>query len=504
MAKPKGTVASCTVTMTFRVNDQPKTLGFDLRTSLLDLLREHLASPARKKGCDHGQCGACTVHVDGRRVVSCLTLAAQAAGASVTTIEGLAAGRHAAPDAAGLHRSRRAAMRLLHAGQIMAAVACVARGPRDTRDHIREYMSGNICRCGAYVGIVAAIEDVAPKMRRHERCTRSPIRSQTRRAEAIEAVAAGGPGTRYHRRRHDAVRPDEARRRDAARTSSTSRALQRHGEIDTSGDGELRLRGARADERRAQGSEIVTRLSGYWRNRFGGRRRSNCATWRRSAAICCSARAAAYFRCGEPFRTATSASPGRGCAAIGGHRPRPGCAGRSDVVHRRLAGRLGGRAGRLRRRGRRARQQGASAPSRSSNLHREPGTTPHLETVLEPGEMITAIRVPTPPLGRASTYHKIRDREVLRVRARLGGGRAGNGRRSVREARIALGGVATRPWRAREAEQSLAGSALTPETAASAGDLALKGAKAGHDNGFKIELGARTVADALMIAKQRA
>jgi xanthine dehydrogenase YagT iron-sulfur-binding subunit len=167
MAKPKGTVASCTVTMTFRVNDQPKTLGFDLRTSLLDLLREHLAITGPKKGCDHGQCGACTVHIDGRRVVSCLTLAAQAAGREVTTIEGLAS-----PDGT-LHPMQQAfidhdALQCGYCtpGQIMSAVACVMEGHADTREHIREYMSGNLCRCGAYVGIVAAIEDAAPKMRK--------------------------------------------------------------------------------------------------------------------------------------------------------------------------------------------------------------------------------------------------------------------------------------------------------------------------------------------------
>jgi xanthine dehydrogenase YagS FAD-binding subunit len=107
------------------------------------------------------------------------------------------------------------------------------------------------------------------------------------------------------------------------------------------------------------------------------------------------------------------------------------------------------------------------------------------------------------PLGRASTYHKIRDRESYAfalasaaVALRMDGD-------SVRDARIAIGGLATRPWRARAAEQALRGRALTPETARAAGDAALQGAKAGRDNAFRIELGARTVADALMIASRR-
>jgi xanthine dehydrogenase YagS FAD-binding subunit len=123
--------------------------------------------------------------------------------------------------------------------------------------------------------------------------------------------------------------------------------------------------------------------------------------------------------------------------------------------------------------------------------------------MLEPGELILRIRVPMTPLGRASTYHKIRDRESYAfalasaaVALRMDGD-------SVRDVRIAIGGLGTRPWRARAAEQALRGRALTPETARAAGDAALQGAKAGRDNAFRIELGARTVADALMIASRR-
>ncbi|MBB5696422.1 FAD binding domain-containing protein [Muricoccus pecuniae] len=137
-------------------------------------------------------------------------------------------------------------------------------------------------------------------------------------------------------------------------------------------------------------------------------------------------------------------------------------------------------------------------------LHREPGATPEVETTLARDEMILRVRVPATPLGRASTYHKIRDRESYAfalasaaVALRMEG-------EVVREARIALGGLATRPWRAREAERELAGRRLTPEAARAAGDAALRGARPGHHNAFRIELGARTVADALLIARQRA
>jgi xanthine dehydrogenase YagT iron-sulfur-binding subunit len=148
------------------VNGEGYSLTLDPRSSLLDVLRERLGLTGAKKGCDHGQCGACTVHLDGRRIVSCLTPAVQADGHQVTTIEGLA-------PAGELHPMQQAfidhdALQCGYCtpGQIMAAVACVHEGHATSPDQIREYMSGNICRCGAYVGIVAAIQDAAAKMRR--------------------------------------------------------------------------------------------------------------------------------------------------------------------------------------------------------------------------------------------------------------------------------------------------------------------------------------------------
>jgi xanthine dehydrogenase YagT iron-sulfur-binding subunit len=133
----------------------------DPRTTLLDALREHLGLSGTKKGCDHGQCGACTVHVDGRRVLSCLTLARQAEGRAVTTIEGVAGvdGRlHPMQQAFLDHDALQCGY--CTPGQIMSAIACVKEGHAHTAEDIREYMSGNLCRCGAYVGIVAAIEQV--------------------------------------------------------------------------------------------------------------------------------------------------------------------------------------------------------------------------------------------------------------------------------------------------------------------------------------------------------
>lgn len=138
-----------------------------------------------------------------------------------------------------------------------------------------------------------------------------------------------------------------------------------------------------------------------------------------------------------------------------------------------------------------------------ADLYRLPGDTPHLEFTLQPGEIITAIIVPKTAAGRRSTYHKIRDRESYAFALASAAVALDMDGNRVRRAHIALGGVSTRPWRARAAEQSLTGLRLTPETALTAGRAALEGARSGKHNAFKIDLGARTVADALMIAAER-
>lgn len=141
------------------VNGKAHSLTIDGRTTLLDALREHLHLTGTKKGCDQGQCGACTVLIDGERVLSCLTLAAALPGKRVQTIEGLA------EPGGKLHPMQQAFIDqdafqcgYCTPGQIMSAVACVAEGHAKSDDDIREYMSGNLCRCGAYPKIVAAIK----------------------------------------------------------------------------------------------------------------------------------------------------------------------------------------------------------------------------------------------------------------------------------------------------------------------------------------------------------
>jgi xanthine dehydrogenase YagT iron-sulfur-binding subunit len=142
------------------INGTVRQLSIEPRVTLLDLLREQLHLTGTKKGCDHGQCGACTVHVDGQRVNSCLTLAMTTDGCKVTTIEGLADGDRLHPMQEAFIKHDGFQCGYCTPGQIMSAVACIREGHTNTPDEVREYMSGNICRCGAYANIVDAIMDV--------------------------------------------------------------------------------------------------------------------------------------------------------------------------------------------------------------------------------------------------------------------------------------------------------------------------------------------------------
>ncbi|WP_375437618.1 (2Fe-2S)-binding protein [uncultured Hymenobacter sp.] len=142
------------------VNGKSYKLSVEPRVTLLDLLREQLHLTGTKKGCDHGQCGACTVHVDGKRVNSCLSLAVMQDGREITTIEGLAKGDDLHPMQEAFIKHDGFQCGYCTPGQIMSAVACIREGKADSEGEIREFMSGNICRCGAYPNIVAAIQEV--------------------------------------------------------------------------------------------------------------------------------------------------------------------------------------------------------------------------------------------------------------------------------------------------------------------------------------------------------
>lgn len=151
-----------TIHIALDINGQRHELDLEPRVTLLDALREHLSLTGTKKGCDQGQCGACTCHVDGKRVLSCLTLAAQAEGRQITTIEGITGeGGDLHPVQAAFIEHDAFQCGYCTPGQIMSAVACIREGHAGSDAEIREYMSGNLCRCGAYNSIVAAVREAA-------------------------------------------------------------------------------------------------------------------------------------------------------------------------------------------------------------------------------------------------------------------------------------------------------------------------------------------------------
>ena len=157
-------VAVQRVPVSLTINGSRRELTIDTRSTLLDVLRHDLELTGSKKGCDHGQCGACTVHIDGQRKLACLTLALQAEGREVVTIEGLGS-------ESDLHPMQRAFVDndafqcgYCTPGQIMSAVACVTEGHAGSDAEIREYMSGNLCRCAAYPNIVAAVKQARGEM----------------------------------------------------------------------------------------------------------------------------------------------------------------------------------------------------------------------------------------------------------------------------------------------------------------------------------------------------
>ncbi|MFG1699545.1 (2Fe-2S)-binding protein [Nonomuraea sp. NPDC049309] len=148
----------------FEVNGRPRVLRLDPRVTLLDALRERLRLTGTKKGCDRGQCGACTVHVDGRRVLSCLIPAVAVQGRSVTTIEGLGGGERPHPVQRAFVACDGMQCGFCTPGQIMSAVGLIEEGHAGSDAEIRDHMSGNICRCGAYQQIVAAVRMAKEEM----------------------------------------------------------------------------------------------------------------------------------------------------------------------------------------------------------------------------------------------------------------------------------------------------------------------------------------------------
>ncbi|HEY4417969.1 MAG TPA: 2Fe-2S iron-sulfur cluster-binding protein [Pseudonocardia sp.] len=161
---PAETAPHSTVDVTLQVNGVMHHKRLEPRVTLLDALREEIGLTGTKKGCDRGECGACTVLVDDRRIKSCLTLAVMREGSAITTVEGLARGEHLHPVQAAFVRHDGMQCGFCTPGQIMSAVAVIEEGHTGSDDEIREWMSGNLCRCSCYPNIVDAVRDAAQEL----------------------------------------------------------------------------------------------------------------------------------------------------------------------------------------------------------------------------------------------------------------------------------------------------------------------------------------------------
>ena len=322
----------------------------------------------------------------------------------------------------------------------------------------------------------------------------------TRPATAADAVAAAGPGTRFlagGTTLYDLMKLDV----EVPAKVVDVRAMAGPTEIVTGDPDGLRF-GAMATMTDVASDPVVIRdfpalaesltkaASRQLRNMasVGGNllQRTRCSYFRGDAGYACNKR-----------------QPGSGCSAIGGIDRGHAVLGTSDACIATYPGDWAVALSAFDARIETVSPRGSRTIS-IHDLHREPGTTPEVETVLAPDELIVAIVVPPITFGRASTYHKIRDRESYAFALASAAVALDLDGEVVREARIAVGGVATRPWRARDAERVLVGQPLTADTARLAGEAALAGAQPGRFNGFKVELGIRTVADALGIAQERA
>ena len=486
---------------TLTINGITGTLHLDdPRVTLLDLLRERLGLTGTKKGCDRGQCGACTVMVDGRRVNSCLALAISHDGAHVLTIEGLAQGNrlHPVQEAFLAHDGLQCGF--CTPGQIMSAIGLIQEGEAgDDPERVREGMSGNLCRCGAYQGITEAVLDAQkssccgePKGGRMK--TFDYVRPATVR-EAV--VAASEPGAAYlaggtnllDLMKGGISRPD--RLVDISHLPGLDH-------IENLPDGGVRIGALVRNADLARDRTFARRFPAVAEALLSGA----SAQLRNAATVAgnlMQRTRCTYFY--DVASTCNKRNPGSGCDARGGDTRLHAIMGWSEnciATHPsdfcvplialdaivEIEGKAGGREIAL------------------EMFHRLPGDTPERESVLDPGEMIVAVRLPAEAAHFAAhaRYLKVRERTSYAFAVVSAAAALRFDGDMIAGARLALGGVAMKPWRAREAEQILAGARADASIFRGAAEAALAEAKPFGDNGFKIELARRIVVRALALA----
>ncbi len=512
--------------VTLNINDRDVTIRIEPHVTLLDALREVVGLTGTKKGCDRGQCGACTVLVDGRRVNSCLTLAVMNEGSRITTVEGLAANGRLSPlQAAFVERdgfqcgfctpgqlcSATALLTELKEGRVSAVTPDVRAPPhhdrrrRDPRAHERQHLS--LRRLSQHRRGRPQRRRRDGRSRRHPggRCRPAARRLRTdmdtfgyqRPADVAAAVAAGQqPGARYiggGTNLLDLMKSDVER----ATTLIDITRLPLGG-IDPTPDGGVSIGALVRNSDLADDPTIRSRYPLLTQALVSGATQQlrNLATVGGNLLQ----RTRCYYFVDPAFTACNKRVPGSGCAAIDGHNRIHAILGWSDaciaVNPSDMNVALAALDATVRVVGPRGERRIAFA-----DFHRLPGNAPQRDTTLEPGELIVAVELPPAPrLAARSTYVKVRDRAsyafaLVSVAAALD---VVDGR--VTDARIALGGVAHKPWRAREAEAALVGKPLTDDGLALAAALVTRDARGFHDNRFKIELARRAVVRAVLAA----
>jgi xanthine dehydrogenase YagS FAD-binding subunit len=484
----------------FRVDGVQRSLTVDTRTTLLDALRDRLGVMSPKKGCDHGQCGACTVLLDGRRATTCLAFAVAHDGAAITTAQGLADGDTLHPVQQAFLEQDGFQCGYCTPGQICSAVGMLAEARAGhpshvtndlkindptgaielTDDEIRERMSGNLCRCGAYVNIVAAIRAVASSM--------NPF-SYQRAVDASGAVAAvsGRPGAAFLGGGTNLV--DHMKLGVAGPDLLVDVSRLPFDSVEQLPGGGVRIGAAVRNSDLAADPVIRARYpllsqallagaSGQLRNlaTTGGNllQRTRCV----------------YFQ--DVTTPCNKRQPGAGCSAVGGYTRDHAILGASDHC---VATHPSDMAVAMAALGASIIVLGVNG-ERSVPLvdfYRLPGDAPQRDTVLEHGELIVAVELSALPFATRSAYRKVRDRAsyafaLVSVAAALD-----IQNDVVREARVALGGVAHKPWRATRAETALRGAPATEESFRHAAEAELADAKPLRDNAFKVPMARNTL-----------
>ena len=494
-AETSATRPVSTMPVTLEVNGTSHTLDLDIRTSLLDALREHLHFTGSKKGCDHGQCGACTVLVGGRRANSCLTLAVMHQGETITTIEGLGTPGHLHPLQTSFIEHDGYQCGYCTPGQICSAVGTLAEIKAGIPSHVtsdltapmqltelelRERMSGNICRCAAYPNIVQAVMAVGRD------CMKSFTYEKPTSAATAAAAAARNPQAKFIAGGTNLL--DLMKLEIETPTHLIDVNGLGFDKIEATPQGGLRI-GAlvrntdlAADPRIRKDYGVLSRaiVAGA-----SGQLRNMATT---AGNLLQRTRCSYFYDTNQPCN---KRKPGSGCSAIGGYSRQLAVIGVSDACIATYPGDMAVAMRLLDAVVETIKPDGRTRSIPIAEFHRLPGKTPQLENALEHGELITGVTLPK-PLGGVHLYQKVRDRAsyafaLVSIAAVVQPDGTG---------RVAVGGIAPKPWRVEAAEAEM------PHGAKAVAAKLLTGAKPTEENAFKVKLVERTLASVLLEAKE--